>query len=136
MGVSFGYTSLELVSPRAKAAILDEAIQVGSDRLWLVTEGICFFDVDHPDLKGKLVGSSKIAPQTEEIAANPETDKDDFNFIVEQLEKWSREQGVDWELHIDDAPIGTVRAGERDDQLAETLEGLSIFTELDLDDLL
>lgn len=136
MGVGFGYTSLELVSPKARAAILDDDQRVNSGRLWLVTEGIHFFEVDHPSLKGKLVGSSKIAPQAEEIAANPDAEKDDFDYIVRQLEKWSAEEGVDWELDIDGAPIGTVRDGKRDDQLALSLEGLSAFAELDLEGMM
>lgn len=135
MGVGFSYTSLELVSPKAKAAILDEA-EVDSGRLWLVTEGICFFDVDHPDLKGKLVGSSKISPQAEEIAANPDAEKDDFDYIVRQLEKWSAEHGVDWELSVEGGTLGFVREGKRDDQLATALEGLSVFAELDMEELM
>jgi len=135
MGIALQYASCDAVPPDVRAAIRENANAANADRAWLVMEPIEFFE-KVPGYEDKLIGWSKIAPQHKEIRESPDDDRDDAHFIVSELERWSKTYTIDWEFRLEGSVIGYIRGGAADSQLSAAIEGLSVFGEIDMDDLL
>ena len=135
MGVALSYVTAEPVPLGTRRAIVSEA-----DRLehhWWA-EGMYF--EQEPGDNARLLGRTKLfllgydAPGGE--FRDIDLDEDtlmawrDASFIVSQLEQWSRQHGIAWELQIEGQPIGRISGGALDERgkryLAEMIDMIEI----------
>lgn len=124
MGVKLAYWTAESVSPQAKAAIEAEVPQALEAHDWWA-ESLNFFDSDEGG--GGLYGDTKIflVGYSTEDGGFQEVDGEedclmayrDTCFILERLADWSRRHGVTWQIACAGEPVGTIAAGQWDDQL-------------------
>ncbi len=134
MGVSIEYSTSSSVCDDVRTSILNELPAIAAARQWLVSEPIRFHNLE--GCEGKLVGWSKIAPQSDLIQQDSNAETDDCEFIVRQLAKWSSQHGLTWEIGLENEIVGHIENGKPCDGIEAALAGLSVFSEMDVSDLL
>jgi hypothetical protein len=95
-------------------------------------ESLHFFESGEGD--GHLYGDTKIfliGYSTEDGGYQEVDPKEDCLmayrdtcFILERLAEWSRRHGVAWQISCVGEPVGTIMAGQWDDQLREYVDGM------------
>jgi hypothetical protein len=128
MGFAIYYRSTRPVSRGQADAIRSAAERLSEGRTWLSCEPVCFF----PDTTdGTLFGGSKPNFQSnpEDVAAAAREGLPDGTVrdLLDVLCRLSKAHGVDWEFHhdYDPEPIGFVRNGVADANLAQQVEGFA-----------
>jgi hypothetical protein len=119
MGVSLSYWATSRVPDAVASAIKADAARVNGTRDWWC-EPLCFFD--WPQSGSNLAGNTKPAYAlfyggSENLVEIDHDDNQfmarrDFQFIIDQLCKWSREYGVSWQLHFADGDLGVIENGQ------------------------
>lgn len=137
MSVSLSYRSCLPVNAAAKAAIVQEAGRLNSEREWWC-EGINFFD--HPEYRGLLSGDTKLflVGYSTSDGGYVEVDADDdcfmaareVVFLVETLADWSRKYKVNWLLACEGGTVGDIKDGVATPSIQEVAESLASGIEL------
>src|SRR5262245_57874283 len=118
MGVSLSYWATSRVPDAVVSAIKADASRVNATRDWWC-EPLVFFKWREtgsnlsgdtkPLFAGGYGGSDnyvKVDYDDDQFMA-----RRDFQFIIDQLCKWSREHGVSWQLHFADGDLGVIENG-------------------------
>ncbi len=136
MSVSMSYNSTARVSPQLTDQLTAEANALAHN--WW-SEGISWFE--DPTGAGRAFGDTKLflsgstSDQGDWIEVTPEDDSAmawrGAAFILEQLEKWSREHGIEWQLSCAGSVIGTIDEGVRDQNLADFLASMREISEFE-----
>jgi hypothetical protein len=121
MGVSLSYWATSRVPDAVASAIKADAERVNATRDWWC-EPLLFFD--WPETGSNLAGDTK--PSFGSVYGRPgnyvDVDDDDnqfmagrdFQFIIDQLCKWSREYSVSWRLNFAGGDLGVIENGQPD----------------------
>jgi hypothetical protein len=137
VGFSINYRSTRPVTAE-EAKVIDEAADgLSQGRSWLSSEPVFFARLDD----GHLAGSSKpnFQPHPDDAAEAAKSGLPDGTSldVLEILRLLSRDHGVDWELSHDysDGPIGFIRAGITDPEVANQLTAFADLGDIIADEL-
>ena len=115
MGICFTYESTTQISKDVNDEVIKLASQL-SDRAWSTTEGMLFFDFE----PNKVSGSTKLHMDEENIS-----EEHDIAFIIRHLCEWSTKLGFDWQISVEEEPVGQIVKGSPDDGVTEFVEMMS-----------
>lgn len=127
MGVDIQYFTKDRVTQGQIDAIV-AASQEPNDQPWLLCEPIHFFEM--PGFEGRLFGASKLnlIPTSEDRTDAEENytgEKNDLQFLLDQLTEMSRKFIVDWEIQIEGASVGSVDSGVCESGVREAIEAMA-----------
>ncbi len=131
MSVSLDYCTTDAVSEQVKQAIEADAEQLNAMHDWWA-ESLHFFDTGEDD--GRLHGGTKIflSGYSTDDGGYREVDADDDSLmafrdtrsILAKLAEWSGKHGLAWQVYCVGEPIGTISAGQWDQQLREYVDAM------------
>lgn len=127
MSASLSYESSSAVATDARAAILAHIESASAGYDWWC-EPIHFYD--NPYSPDRLTGNTKLFllhddPAIESFMAHADATK-----ILDVLSSASREFGVNWNLTLEGASVGTITAGQPDTNAVESLASLLEICEM------
>jgi hypothetical protein len=91
-------------------------------------ESLNFFD--DPKRPGQLVGNTKLFRLIDDPAADSFMASADLDRIVGCLEAASARFGVEWQLFLQDTPVGIITGGRRDETAGKAVKGLLAVCEM------
>jgi hypothetical protein len=127
MGIDIQYFTKSSVTQGQIQAIV-AASREPNDQPWLLCEPIQFCDM--PGFEDRLFGASKLSliPASEDRADAEEhysAEKNDLQFLLDQLAEMSRKFIVDWEIQIEGAPVGSIDAGVCEPAVRDAIEAMA-----------
>lgn len=139
MGASLTYNSNKAVTAAIRGQIEAEAKELSHD--WWA-ESIVFFDDPHNG--GRLYGDSKLfligysTDEGEYREIDPSDDSlmawRDASFIITQLERWSVQHGITWQLSCAEKEIGMIKGGILDKSVKQFLADILRIVEIPIEE--
>ncbi len=131
MGMLLYYTTTKRVSEAVEDAIRAELESYeGGEQPWILCEPPYFYPTG-PD--GKLHGGSKLNlhpwPEEWDEAQTRPGPRNDLLELLRLLGEWSRRHQVDWELSIEEEPLGRIEQGVCPEDLQAKVEALAGLAE-------
>ena len=142
MSFTFGYDTTEPVEPGVREAILVDAEKVNAGRNWwrsAIRLGEWKRKPGHLAGASDLVLGSYTDSNGEWIQFDVDEEQfmagRDADFIIEQLERWSREHGVSWTLSMDGEEMCVLANGKLDPESRDMIRSLFEPTDPDSSNL-
>ncbi len=129
MGIDIQYFTKSSVT-RGQIEAIVAASREPNNQPWLLCAPIQFFDEPVPGFEDRLFGASKLnlIPASEDRAdaeKHCSAEKNDLQFLLDQLTEMSRRFIVDWEIQIEGAPVGSIDSGVCDPAVRDAIEAMA-----------
>ncbi|MBX6316052.1 MAG: hypothetical protein IRY99_24535 [Isosphaeraceae bacterium] len=115
------YNTVAPVADDVRSSLCEFITQSTAGHQWWAESILFYDDPQHP---GHLVGDTKLFVLLDDPAIDSFMAHADLERIVVALESSSARFGVDWDLSLAGAPIGSITRGRRDAALAQAVMGL------------
>ena len=125
MGITIEYYTKSEVDSGQVAAIV-AASKEPNQQPWLLCEPIAFLAM--PGYEDRLFGASKLnlMPDPAELKnAEAEVEKNDLEFLLDQLGEISKRFGVAWQVALEGSPVGSIENGVCEPSVREAIEALA-----------
>ena len=120
--LSASLTYVSAPQPESTRSAVREFIRLDTAGYKWWAESLSFFE--DPKRSDQLVGNTKLFRLIDDPAADSFMASTDMDHILGYLEAASEKFGVDWQLFLQDTPVGMIAGGRRDEKAGNAVKGL------------